>query len=417
MSLATRCPACGTVFRVVQDQLKVSEGWVRCGRCSEVFNALEGLFDLARDSGPVPLDPPQGGVPAGAAAAAGASVAPPAPGAPLAAETEPYDAEVPMAGDTGADASGAEPPAPAAPGPLSDDPWTLPPDETGRREPAFDARAPWAADGTDEASMARDPGGIAPLPVGDVTPLTDADAQAAVAGRTERAAPAPAAGPSAPLAEPEVEASLSRPAFEDAQFPADALNEDPPVALSPAGRRARGRAGPAAAPVPGFVQRADRAARWQRPGVRVLLSLLVLVLTVGLAGQIAWHWRDRFAAQQPELRPWLAQACEALGCTLQPPRRPEALRVESSTLNKAGADVYRLTVVLRNTADHVVRSPHLDLTLTDNDGAVVARRAIGPELVSGAAAALESQAEATWQLTLSSGGRRVSGYTVAAFYP
>ena len=91
--------------------------------------------------------------------------------------------------------------------------------------------------------------------------------------------------------------------------------------------------------------------------------------------------------------------------------------MESSTLNKAGGDVYRLTVVLRNTADHAVRSPHLDLTLTDNDGAVVARRAIGPELVGGAAPALEAQAEAAWQLTLSSGGRRVSGYTVAASYP
>lgn len=55
MSLATRCTACGTVFRVVQDQLKVSEGWVRCGRCSEVFNALEGLFDLEGSSGPTPL--------------------------------------------------------------------------------------------------------------------------------------------------------------------------------------------------------------------------------------------------------------------------------------------------------------------------------------------------------------------------
>lgn len=46
MSLATRCTACNTTFRVVQDQLKVSEGWVRCGRCNAVFNALESLFDL-----------------------------------------------------------------------------------------------------------------------------------------------------------------------------------------------------------------------------------------------------------------------------------------------------------------------------------------------------------------------------------
>lgn len=50
MSLATRCPACGTVFRVVRDQLKVSEGWVRCGRCSEVFNAGQRLFELEADA-------------------------------------------------------------------------------------------------------------------------------------------------------------------------------------------------------------------------------------------------------------------------------------------------------------------------------------------------------------------------------
>jgi predicted Zn finger-like uncharacterized protein len=50
MSLATRCTSCGTAFRVVQDQLKVSEGWVRCGRCNAVFNAIEGLFDLGRDA-------------------------------------------------------------------------------------------------------------------------------------------------------------------------------------------------------------------------------------------------------------------------------------------------------------------------------------------------------------------------------
>ncbi|CAN5920219.1 hypothetical protein BH11PSE8_BH11PSE8_46490 [soil metagenome] len=60
MSLATRCIACGTVFRVVQDQLKVSEGWVRCGRCNEVFNALESLFDLEHAAPPpwppVPLE-------------------------------------------------------------------------------------------------------------------------------------------------------------------------------------------------------------------------------------------------------------------------------------------------------------------------------------------------------------------------
>lgn len=57
MSLATRCTTCSTVFRVVQDQLKVSEGWVRCGRCDAVFNALERLFDLDRET-PAEWDEP-----------------------------------------------------------------------------------------------------------------------------------------------------------------------------------------------------------------------------------------------------------------------------------------------------------------------------------------------------------------------
>lgn len=60
MSLATRCPACNTVFRVLQDQLRVSEGWVRCGQCQEVFNALETLFDLSAPAeAGAPANPPQ----------------------------------------------------------------------------------------------------------------------------------------------------------------------------------------------------------------------------------------------------------------------------------------------------------------------------------------------------------------------
>lgn len=39
MTLAARCPQCSTVFRIVPDQLKISEGLVRCGQCKHVFNA------------------------------------------------------------------------------------------------------------------------------------------------------------------------------------------------------------------------------------------------------------------------------------------------------------------------------------------------------------------------------------------
>jgi predicted Zn finger-like uncharacterized protein len=78
VSLATRCTTCGTIFRVAQDQLKASEGWVRCGRCDAVFNSLEGLFDLEREA-PPPWTPSPSGTPGpvAEAAAQGAAAEPP----------------------------------------------------------------------------------------------------------------------------------------------------------------------------------------------------------------------------------------------------------------------------------------------------------------------------------------------------
>lgn len=44
MALVARCPKCNTAFRIVPDQLKISDGWVRCGKCSHVFNAASTQY-------------------------------------------------------------------------------------------------------------------------------------------------------------------------------------------------------------------------------------------------------------------------------------------------------------------------------------------------------------------------------------
>lgn len=43
MALATKCNQCGTLFRVVADQLKLRGGLVRCGQCRTVFDAIGSL--------------------------------------------------------------------------------------------------------------------------------------------------------------------------------------------------------------------------------------------------------------------------------------------------------------------------------------------------------------------------------------
>jgi len=57
MSLITRCPACNTLFKVVPDQLRVSDGWVRCGQCDEVFDANAHLHTDAVAPQPEPEKP------------------------------------------------------------------------------------------------------------------------------------------------------------------------------------------------------------------------------------------------------------------------------------------------------------------------------------------------------------------------
>jgi predicted Zn finger-like uncharacterized protein len=43
LSLVTRCPNCGTAFRVQRDQLSARSGTVRCGKCGDMFDGVAAL--------------------------------------------------------------------------------------------------------------------------------------------------------------------------------------------------------------------------------------------------------------------------------------------------------------------------------------------------------------------------------------
>jgi predicted Zn finger-like uncharacterized protein len=55
MNLVTRCPSCGTAFRVQREQLAAHFGTVRCGKCGEVFNGVAALVEEGADQ--LSLDP------------------------------------------------------------------------------------------------------------------------------------------------------------------------------------------------------------------------------------------------------------------------------------------------------------------------------------------------------------------------
>ena len=411
MDLATRCTACGTVFRVGQDQLKVSEGWVRCGRCGEVFNAITGLFDLERDGYPTKSLP--------TAAETGFSDF----GAPL-SDRVPLDAAFPSGQQR---ASVSAPVVSRAPGLRLVPAGALPTqDRAGASEPRpstfssrFDERA--GASSTDEGHAEVQ----ASLPVGDDhldAPLSSMqhDEVSSLMSVTPSLSPSSTGAPS------------STGGFADARFNTRLFADDQAAATTPSQLTAADAAAPSSVlesslegPSPddapataAFLVQAERAARWRRPWVRAALGVSAVALTALLAGQVGVHFRDHLAATEPALRQPLETLCETVGCRIGAPLRIDALSVDSSTIAQAtNGTGYRLAVTLRNRAAYPVATPALDLTLTDANGQPIARRVIAASDFGAQAAVLKASSETPLQVWLSAGGAPVAGYTIELFYP
>lgn len=535
MNLATRCTTCGTIFRVVQDQLRVSEGWVRCGRCAEVFDAREQLFDLERDS-PPPWPPTSTADPV-APAPVVHRPAPEPPYQPYQGQFQPSQPaplpEPPRPAPAPAHQSSSfepssfepaahEPPASAyapepqhAPEPAYD--TAHDPRHDPRQEPRQDARDSWlAADDedlnpfapprqvSDEELYAEDPPAAAHTSRFNATGFDEESFEQRREPFLDSPAPEPAPDPRAHLPEPKGMR------FEEDELPPPMLDDDRPdvtLALSPAtaaqleaqepsmepttsilagdedafveaqraalsakpkrswnpfkrwrrdkkspathaaettmtelateselmaaaalhaptatseapGFGASAHTAAATTPLPSFMRQAEAAQRWQRPGVRVALGGVATLLALGLISQLAWHGREAIAAQYPATRPALSSLSQAMGQELQPWRHIEALSVESSSLNPAGAgNQYRFSLSLRNRSGWEVAQPWVDLSLTDAAGQLVVRRMLSPTEMQAGRVALPAGADQQLQLVFDSGAQKISGYSVELFYP
>ncbi len=104
MSQTTRCPACQTLFKVVPDQLRVSEGWVRCGQCSEIFDAALHLYQEPQIASEVH------GIEASSARVAEVAIKPEDPPEPAVLVAMPAQVDIELGQDLAAQQSGmAEP--------------------------------------------------------------------------------------------------------------------------------------------------------------------------------------------------------------------------------------------------------------------------------------------------------------------
>jgi hypothetical protein len=171
-------------------------------------------------------------------------------------------------------------------------------------------------------------------------------------------------------------------------------------------------------PTPAFIRDAERAERWRSSRARATLAAGCAGLLLLLVAQVLFTYRDLAAARWPGLRGPLEQVCAVAGCRVEAPRSIEALSVESSGLVQVpGTRLVRLSVVLRNRAAIALALPAFDLTLTDTQGRVIARRVLTTQDLGHNARTVAAGAELPLQATLGTAERTVSGYTIEIFYP
>lgn len=167
-----------------------------------------------------------------------------------------------------------------------------------------------------------------------------------------------------------------------------------------------------------FVRAARRQAVWRRPAVRLLLTVLALTALVALVLQVAVQERDRIAAMDARARPWLAKLCAPLHCEIAPQRQIADVVIDSSSFNKARGDSYQLALTMKSQATIPLATPAIELTLTDAQDQPVLRRVLLP---TDMAAPLELPARGEWSASVAvivtTGGARVAGYRLLAFYP
>jgi len=167
-----------------------------------------------------------------------------------------------------------------------------------------------------------------------------------------------------------------------------------------------------------FLLGAADTPRKARPAARAAQITCAFLLAALLLLQVVFMGRDVIAARWPASQDLLGQACVVIGCRVEALRHTSDLTVETSELRKiSDANRYRLAVTVRNRGSIPLMTPSFDLTLTDAQGGIVARRMISPGELGSSQPIVAARGELTLQAYLEASDPRVTGFTIEAFYP
>jgi predicted Zn finger-like uncharacterized protein len=116
----------------------------------------------------------------------------------------------------------------------------------------------------------------------------------------------------------------------------------------------------------------------QKRSIWPIFGVLTLAILAGL--QMIYFARNKIAADYPQYKPYLVQACEALNCKINLPRNLDLLAIDDSDMQEDDVhkNVIRFSSQLINNAGFAQAYPNIELTLTDIDDNPVLRKQVTP---------------------------------------
>ncbi len=155
----------------------------------------------------------------------------------------------------------------------------------------------------------------------------------------------------------------------------------------------------------------ERRFSWGAFGLFLLLALL-------LAGQLAWQNRALWL-DHPLVAELARRWCPYLGCELPRPVPEPSFSVLDGRLEPVAPRRYRLRLLLRNDGSRPAPPPPLQLSLSDDQQRLVARRTFDPPVYAPGLdeGGLESGGTLELELLLAVPSDRISGYEVALVPP
>ena len=156
--------------------------------------------------------------------------------------------------------------------------------------------------------------------------------------------------------------------------------------------------------------------------LNVWLVLFGLILAILAGLQSVYYLRTSIAADYPQFKPYLVQACAALKCEIDLPKNLDFFALDDSDMQEdyEHKNVIKFSSLLINNAPYAQAYPNIELTLTDTADQPVLRRLIKPSeyLASNtnADAGIDSREEMRINLSINVAGMAVAGYRVLLLY-